>query len=162
MASSSSKYFSLYFTQNSVIVFTFIINSTTSWSFWILRPFLWNRICYFRGKKSSIQAVPVHTTLIIDDENPTRLWICNATFFPYSEQNQQNYFDLKKKKLHHQFHSRLTRSWLVNSWCFTFFHLLQLTSLFIKRAFCYINDLFPFHLGQLYYVKKSSVHSVIL
>lgn len=59
-----------------------------------------------------------------------------------------------KKKLHHQFHSRLTRSWLVNSWCFTFFHLLQLTSLFIKRAFCYINDLFPFHLGQLYYVKK--------
>lgn len=97
MASSSSKYFSLYFTQNSVIVFTFIINSTTSWSFWILRPFLWNRICYFRGKKSSIQAVLVHTTLIIDDENPTRLWICNATFFPYSEQNQQNHFDLKKK-----------------------------------------------------------------
>lgn len=113
MAPSSSKYFSLYFTQNSIIVFTFIINSITSWSFWILRPSLWNWICYFRGKKSSIEAV--HTTLVIDDENPTRLntvqllptlWTKPAEFFR----------DKKIAVSNFQFQSRLLRRWLGYSW----------------------------------------------
>lgn len=96
MAPSSSKYFSLYFTQNSIIVFTFIINSITSWSFWILRPSLWNWICYFRGKKSSIEAV--HTTLVIDDENPTRL--NTVQLLPTLWTKPAEFFRVKKKLQH--------------------------------------------------------------
>lgn len=146
MAPSSSKYFSLYFTQNSIIVFTFIINSITSRSFWILRPSLWNWICYFRGKKSSIEAV--HTTLVIDDENPTRL--NTVQLLPTLWTKPAEFFRVKKKiaASNHEFQSRLLRRWFSYSWSvqlssnFPFFHLLQLISLLIKNTGTCINKLF--------------------
>lgn len=131
MAPSSSKYFSLYFTQNSIIVFTFIINSITSWSFWILRPSLWNWICYFRGKKSRIEAV--HTTLVIDDENPTRL--NTVQLLPTLWTKPAEFFRVKKNCSNLDFWED---DWAIVSLynylrIFLFFHLLQLISLLIKN-----------------------------
>lgn len=146
MAPSSSKYFSLYFTQNSIIVFTFIINSITSWSFWILKPSLWNWICYFRGKKSSIEAV--HTTLVIDDENPTRL--NTVQLLPTLWTKPAEFFRVKKKLQHQTINFNL--DFWEDDWAivglynylrtFLFFHLLQLISLLIKNTGTCINNLF--------------------
>lgn len=153
MAPSSSKYFSLYFTQNSIIVFTFIINSITSWSFWILRPSLWNWICYFRGKKSSIEAV--HTTLVIDDENPTRL--NTVQLLPTLWTKPAEFFRVKKKLQHQTINFNL--DFCEDDWAIVGLYNYLRTFLFFFFIYCnwylcslkiHVHVLTIYFLGQFY------------